>query len=174
MIANTHARTGAIKRTKPRLQSGEAVKNVQQGTARREQIEECDQDLQRMRKKNSRQRIQDLEMIFRLSTVEHEIAHLLTRHYSSDEVSFDRDSEEEAICVADKPANASGDTSIRRTKRTKPRSQSGGAVAHLSGRCEESKVVARVGTSVELHDSEVLTRRHRTSKRKAASCPASE
>jgi hypothetical protein len=95
MIVNTHAPIGTIKRTKPRRQSGEAVKNVQQGTLCLEKIEDRDKDLQRMREKNARQRMQDLEMIFRLSTVEREIAHLLACSYSSDEASFDRHGEEE-------------------------------------------------------------------------------
>jgi hypothetical protein len=156
MIVNTQARTGT-KRTRPRLQSGEAVKNVQPGTARLEKIEDCDQDLKRIRENNSRSRIRDLEMIFRLSTVQHDIARLLAYpYYSFEEASsFHRDSEEACEVVPDNDVNDNADT--RRTKRTKPRSQSGPAVAHLDGKSHESKVVALASTAVELHDKEVLT-----------------
>ncbi|CAB9513191.1 expressed unknown protein [Seminavis robusta] len=170
-----------VKRTKPRRQSGEAVKGIQQGSSclAAHRIENCDQDLQRMRRNSPQSVLQDLEAIFHVSSVQHEIAHLLARPRSAfgeesatflveDDNDDSRKDDEDLIVVMDMEDEEKEDVVAEgpsRAKRSKARRQSGETVSKFLTKNKESIRFAKTVNSIELCDPDTTQRRRSCRKR---------
>ena len=151
MIAKTQDYAGKPKRTKPRRQSGSAVSAMQKfGSLERlaeYQIENCDQDLQRMRRKFL---LLDIENILRN-----------TNSVRAEDTSRASSSTGESTWGTD------GSSQAIHARRSKPRRQSGSAVDHLNGICQESLEVARAAARLEELDADLAPK----PKQRRASAP---
>ena len=149
MLAKTQDYAGKTKRTKPRRQSGAAVKNLQGfGILQEYQVEELDQDLQRLRRKCL---LLDIEHVLRK-----------TNSMNNDDTSCTSTS------TGDSVWEKYSETRIY-TRRSKPRRQSGPAVAHLTGTCRESKELARAASRLEEFDQELA---HKPIQRRVSATPS--